>query len=74
MTGCVGEIDVLSRLAGLPWSDWALAVHDVMAAIVWIFLIGHGLMAILRHYAGSDDLRAIWSLHPKPETKKRGAQ
>jgi hypothetical protein len=30
-----------------------------MAAIVWIFLIGHGLMAILRHYAGSDDLQAI---------------
>lgn len=48
----------------------ALLAHGLMADLVWAFLIGHGLTAILHHYAGEQDLADIWSLgdpHPHHE-------
>jgi cytochrome b561 len=40
----------------------ALLAHGLMANLVWAYLIGHGLMALLHHYAGEQDLADIWSL------------
>lgn len=40
----------------------ALWAHGLMADLVWAYLIGHGLMALLHHYAGEQDLADIWSL------------
>jgi cytochrome b561 len=40
----------------------ALTAHGLMANLVWAYLIGHGLMALLHHYAGEQDLADIWSL------------
>jgi cytochrome b561 len=40
----------------------ALWAHGLMADLVWAFLIGHGLTALLHHYAGEQDLADMWSL------------
>lgn len=41
--------------------EWLRWLHGLTGVLVWLFLIGHGLMALLHHYAGELDLQSIWS-------------
>ena len=42
--------------------EWSMAAHSLLANLVWVYLIGHGLMALQHHYGGDQDLRVMWSL------------
>ncbi|MBU2360286.1 MAG: cytochrome b/b6 domain-containing protein [Alphaproteobacteria bacterium] len=45
----------------------AMTVHTTLANLVWAYLIGHALMALIAHYGGTLSLRQMWSLRRRPE-------
>ena len=42
------------------WGEAALALHKAMATLVWIYLVGHGGVALLRHWTGGPRLGTMW--------------
>lgn len=55
----IAAIDGASATALGEWLRW---LHGLTGILVWLFLIGHGLMALLHHYAGEQDLQSVWSV------------
>ena len=45
----------------------AMTVHTTLANLVWAYLIGHALMALIAHYGGTLSLRQMWSLRRHPD-------
>jgi len=45
---------------GTPLAHQALALHRLLANLMWAYLIGHGAMAVLHHLLGSDVLRRMF--------------
>jgi cytochrome b561 len=43
----------------------AMTVHTLLANLVWAYLIGHALMALIAHYGGTLSLRQMWSLRKR---------
>lgn len=43
-----------------PWAHQALALHRLMANLMWAYLIGHAGVAVLHHLLGSDILRRMF--------------
>ena len=36
-------------------------LHDALGGMVWVYLLGHGLMSLIRHYGLDKSLREMWS-------------
>ena len=47
----------------------AMTVHTTLANLVWAYLIGHALMALIAHYGGALSLRQMWSLRRRPDVR-----
>lgn len=47
------------------FGEWLRWLHGLTSILAWLFLIGHGLVALLHHYAGEQDLQGIWSFDPE---------
>jgi cytochrome b561 len=45
----------------------AMEVHTLLANLVWAYLIGHALMALLHHYGSDHSLAEMWSLRRTPQ-------
>jgi cytochrome b561 len=45
----------------------AMEVHALLANLVWAYLIGHALMALLHHYGSDHSLAEMWSLRRTPQ-------
>lgn len=60
-----GTIWFIGQLLGLP-EGMALRldiiIHHLFANLVWVYLIGHGLLALVHHVANQADIRRMWSL------------
>ena len=39
-------------------------MHHLLANLVWAYLIGHALLALVHHVAGQSSLATMWSLKP----------
>lgn len=61
-TGICHWIVAIDGASTTPLGEWLLWLHGQTGILVWLFLIGHGLMALLHHYAGEQDLQGIWSI------------
>ena len=40
-----------------------IEVHETLANLVWVYLIGHVSLAVLNHFFTEFNLRSMWSLH-----------
>lgn len=47
----------------------AMTVHTTLANLVWAYLIGHALMALIAHYGGTLSLGQMWSLRRHPDAR-----
>jgi cytochrome b561 len=61
-TGISHGIAGLTGASDTSLTAWLQWLHGLTGILVWLFLIGHGLMALLHHYAGEQDLQTIWSI------------
>ncbi|TPW32825.1 cytochrome b/b6 domain-containing protein [Pararhizobium mangrovi] len=55
------------HLTGLPGGGIphaAMFVHHLFANLVWAYLIGHGLLALVHHFAGQASIARMWSVRP----------
>ena len=60
-----GLVYYLAGVAGYqdqPVVGLAMDAHRLMANLVWAYLIGHGVMALLHHYGGDQNLNVMWSI------------
>lgn len=60
-----GAIWFFANLAALPPSTplrLDMAVHHLLANLVWAYLIGHALLGLVHHVAGESSLATMWSL------------
>lgn len=64
VTGVGHVIAAMGGASTTPLGEWLRWLHGLTGTLVWLFLIGHGLMALLHHYAGEQDLQTIWSIDP----------
>ncbi|MCB1331948.1 MAG: cytochrome b/b6 domain-containing protein [Maritimibacter sp.] len=48
----------------------AMAVHLLLANLVWAYLLGHAGLALLHHLSRQMDLREMWSLRPDTSPKR----
>lgn len=63
-TGIGHVIAAMDGASTTSLGDWLRWLHGLTGALVWLFLIGHGLIALLHHYEGEQDLQTIWSIAP----------
>ncbi len=47
----------------------AMTVHTTLANLVWVYLMGHAIMALIAHYGGTLSLGQMWSLRRSPNTR-----
>lgn len=62
LTGTVWFIAHLTAVPRNGFLRFDMAVHHLFANLVWAYLIGHGLLALVHHVAGDADLGRMWSL------------
>lgn len=60
-TGVGHLIAAIDGASATPLGEWLRWLHGLTGVLVWLFLIGHGLTALLHHYAGEQGLQSIWS-------------
>lgn len=60
-TGFGHLIASIDGASATPFGEWLRWLHGLTVRMVWLFVIGHGLTALLHHYADDLDLRSIWS-------------
>ena len=44
-----------------------IIAHHLFANLVWAYLIGHALLALVHHYSGQASLKIMWSVKPSGE-------
>lgn len=58
----IGHIVAMDWAPDTSLGDGLRWLHGLTGSLVWLFLIGHGLTALLHHYTGERDLHSIWSI------------
>lgn len=70
-----GTYYFLATQAGQPETGLlalAMDLHGLLANLVWAYLIGHALMALLHHYGSDHSLAEMWSLRRMPQIEGDG--
>ncbi|MGV8985226.1 MAG: cytochrome b/b6 domain-containing protein [Cypionkella sp.] len=70
--GATGFASDLAKNAGFargPAVLIAADLHQVMADLVWAYLLAHGLMALIHHYGLDKGLAEMWSFGRSPKTE-----
>ena len=68
MTGMAGTgvLFVIAQWYGLgeetDFVSYALKVHELLANLVWAYVIGHAALALIHHFWSKASLTAMWSL------------
>lgn len=60
-----GAVWFASSLLSLPDKSFVrldMTIHSLLANLVWAYLIGHALLALLHHVTGNASLARMWSL------------
>ncbi len=61
VTGTIYYLALLGGIERNPLVHQMVEVHEIMANLAWLYLIGHAALAVLHHYLGDLDLREMWS-------------
>ncbi|MGN6551471.1 MAG: cytochrome b/b6 domain-containing protein [Pararhizobium sp.] len=62
VTGTVWFVAHLASIPRNPVLRFDMTIHHLFANLVWAYLIGHALLALLHHVAGQSSLTKMWSL------------
>lgn len=64
VTGSVWFAAHLANLPRNPLLRFDMTIHHLFANLVWAYLIGHALLALVHHVAGQSSLARMWSVRP----------
>lgn len=68
-TGSIYFIGVQIGVQGGTVVKLAKELHEIMANLVWVYLIGHAGLAALHHFLGDADMREMWSANRETGTR-----
>lgn len=67
VTGTIWFVNDLWVRADNTLTHLNIVAHHLFANLVWAYLIGHALLALVHHFSGQASLRNMWSVRPSAE-------
>ena len=67
VTGTVWFVNELWLHATNTFTRIDIVSHHLFANLVWAYLIGHALLALVHHFSGQANLKTMWSVRPSAE-------